>query len=150
MWIKSDTNASEGGREGRGRVLFFLMIRRPPRSTQSRSSAASDVYKRQGKKNVAGAHGIVVSADEIFENADNMGQDMIVLPGGMPGTRYLGEHNGLRKVLMDFAEKGKPIAAICAAPSILGKLGLLDKKEAVCYPGFEKTLKGAAIGRNIV
>jgi len=103
-----------------------------------------------GKKNVAGAHGIVASADEIFENADNMGQDMIVLPGGMPGTRYLGEHNGLRKVIMDFAEKGKPIAAICAAPSILGKLGLLDKKEAVCYPGFEETLKGAVIGRNIV
>ena len=51
---------------------------------------------------------------------------------------------------MDFAEKGRPIAAICAAPSILGKLGLLDKKEAVCYPGFEETLKGAVIGEDIV
>ncbi|MDD3705417.1 MAG: DJ-1/PfpI family protein [Clostridiaceae bacterium] len=103
-----------------------------------------------GEKNVPGAHGIVVTADDIFESIDNMESDMIVLPGGMPGTRYLGEHKGLRKLIMDFVEKGKPIAAICAAPSILGKLGLLDKVEAVCYPGFEEALKGAVIGSNNV
>lgn len=99
---------------------------------------------------VTGAHGIIVTADEIFEKADNVGADMIVLPGGMPGTRYLGEHKGLREVILDFAEKNKPIAAICAAPSILGKLGLLGKKKAVCYPGFEETLKGAAVSEEIV
>ena len=103
-----------------------------------------------GKKDVEGAHGIVVSADEIFESFNNMESDMIVLPGGMPGTKHLGEHEGLRKVIMSFAEAGKPVAAICAAPSILGEMGLLDKKEAVCYPGFEETLKGASIGKDIV
>lgn len=99
---------------------------------------------------VTGAHGIIVTADEIFEKADNVGADMIVLPGGMPGTRYLGEHKGLREVILDFTEKNKPIAAICAAPSILGKLGLLSKKKAVCYPGFEETLKGATVSEEIV
>ena len=103
-----------------------------------------------GRKIVSGAHGIVVSADEVFENADNMGADMIVLPGGMPGTRYLGEHKGLREVIISFADMGKFIAAICAAPSILGKLGLLDKKKAVCYPGFEEALKGAVVSEEIV
>lgn len=98
-----------------------------------------------GKKAVTGAHRITVSADEIFEKADNVGVDMIVLPGGMPGTRYLEEHKGLREVIMSFDEKKKPIAAICAAPSIIGKMGLLSKKKAVCYPGFEDTLKGAEV-----
>lgn len=103
-----------------------------------------------GKKAVKGAHGIVVEADELFENADSSGADMLVLPGGMPGTRHLGEHKGLRDILMSFAESSKPIAAICAAPSILGGLGLLEGRKAVCYPGFEETLKGAVIGADIV
>lgn len=101
-------------------------------------------------KEVRGAHSILVTADETFEAADNFGADMIVLPGGMPGTRHLGEHKGLREVILDFAERNRPIGAICAAPSILGKLGLLDKKRAVCYPGFEDSLKGAVIGGDIV
>ncbi|KAA6309082.1 hypothetical protein EZS27_039361, partial [termite gut metagenome] len=65
---------------------------------------------------------------------------MLLLPGG---TVALGEHEGLCKLLVDFAENNKPIAAICAAPSILGALGLLKGKKATCYPGFEKYLKGA-------
>ncbi|KUO73465.1 MAG: thiamine biosynthesis protein ThiJ [Clostridia bacterium BRH_c25] len=103
-----------------------------------------------GRKEVKGAHGITISADEVFENTDSLGADMIVLPGGMPGTKYLGEHKGLREVILGFAEKNKLIAAICAAPSILGRLGLLDKKKAVCYPGFEETLKGAVLGEDII
>ncbi len=103
-----------------------------------------------GKRDVAGAHSITVTADELFENADNLGADMLVLPGGMPGTRYLGEHKGLKEIILSFAEGKKLIAAICAAPSILGRLGLLDSKKAVCYPGFEETLKGAVIGEDII
>lgn len=103
-----------------------------------------------GRKAVKGAHSVVVEADELFENADNSGADMLVLPGGMPGTRYLGEHNGLSEVILGFAEKNKPIAAICAAPSVLGRMGLLNGKKAVCYPGFEEALKGAVIGEDIV
>lgn len=103
-----------------------------------------------GKKEVTGAHNITVTADELFENADNLGADMLVLPGGMPGTRHLGEHKGLKEVILSFAEGNKLIAAICAAPSILGRLGLLDGKKAVCYPGFEETLKGAVISEDII
>lgn len=103
-----------------------------------------------GKRTVTGAHGIIVTADEIFENADNMAADMIVLPGGMPGTMNLENHKGLRDVILDFAGKNKYIAAICAAPSVLGKLGLYDKKKAVCYPGFEKALKGAIVSNETV
>jgi 4-methyl-5(b-hydroxyethyl)-thiazole monophosphate biosynthesis len=103
-----------------------------------------------GRKEVKGAHGITVTADEVFENTDNQGADMLVLPGGMPGTRYLGEHKGLKEVILDFSNRNKPIAAICAAPSVLGRLGLLDKRKAVCFPGFEESLKGAVIGEEII
>lgn len=102
------------------------------------------------RKEVKGAHGITITSDEVFDEADNNGADMLVLPGGMPGTRHLGEHKGLKEVILGFAELNRPIAAICAAPSILGKLGLLDKKKAVCYPGFEETLKGAVVGEEIL
>jgi 4-methyl-5(b-hydroxyethyl)-thiazole monophosphate biosynthesis len=115
-----------------------------------RADVDAKMISISGKKEVKGAHGIEVTADELFENADNTGADMLVLPGGMPGTRYLGEHEGLKEVILDFAKNNKYIAAICAAPSVLGKLGLLDKKKAVCYPGFEDTLKGAVIGADII
>lgn len=103
-----------------------------------------------GSKTVSGAHGITITADKVFEDADSLSADMIVLPGGMPGTRHLGEHIGLKEVILDFAGRNKLIAAICAAPSILGKMGLLEKKKAVCFPGFEETLKGAVIGEDII
>lgn len=118
--------------------------------TLRRAEVDARMISITGRKEVKGAHGIIIEADEIFENTDNMKADMIVLPGGMPGTRYLAEHQGLREVLLGFAQKNSPIAAICAAPSILGKLGLLDKKKAVCYPGFEETLKGAVESEEIV
>ncbi len=118
--------------------------------TLRRADVDARLISITGTKTVAGAHNITVTADEVFENADNEGADMIVLPGGMPGTRYLGEHKGLRQVILSFAERNKPIAAICAAPSILGKMGLLNKKKAVCYPGFEEFLEGAVIGEDIV
>lgn len=103
-----------------------------------------------GRHEVKGGHGIAVAADELFENTDNLGADMLVLPGGMPGTRHLGEHEGLKEVLCGFAREKKYIAAICAAPSVPGRLGLFDGRQAVCYPGFEDELKGAAIGTGIV
>ncbi|MGE5632030.1 MAG: DJ-1 family glyoxalase III [Caulobacteraceae bacterium] len=103
-----------------------------------------------GRKEVKGAHGIIITADELFEKFDNHTADMIILPGGMPGTRNLGSHAGLKALIMDFAGKNKPIAAICAAPSVIGKLGLYKNKKAACYPGFEDTLEGAILGDDIV
>lgn len=92
---------------------------------------------------VHGAHGIDVAADILFEEMDYEEQDMLVLPGGMPGTLHLGEHEGLKILLQQFYEKEKYIAAICAAPSVLGKYGLLKGKKATSYPGFEEALIGA-------
>ena len=68
----------------------------------------------------------------------------------MPGTLHLGEHQGLTKLLEEFNVQGKRIAAICAAPSVLGDLGLLKGKKAVCYPGFEDKLTGAAVEKKEV
>jgi 4-methyl-5(b-hydroxyethyl)-thiazole monophosphate biosynthesis len=94
---------------------------------------------------VKGAHNVKIDADEVFDDLEFSGMDMLVLPGGMPGAANLNEHEGVKKLLKDFAAEGKEIAAICAAPMVLGGLGLLEGKNATCYPGFESKLKGATI-----
>ncbi len=96
-----------------------------------------------GEKIVKGAHNISVSVDILFEEADYGKSDMIVLPGGMPGTLNLGQHEGLTRQLRIFAEEGKWLAAICAAPSVLAKLSLLKGKKATSYPGFKDQMIGA-------
>lgn len=96
-------------------------------------------------EHVCGSHGIEVKADTVFEQADFTGADMLVLPGGMPGTKHLGAHEGLTALLKETNERGGGIAAICAAPSVLGDLGFLAGKKAVCYPGFEERLSGAEV-----
>ena len=98
-----------------------------------------------GRNAVTGAHGIPVVADQLFDETGFSEGDMLVLPGGNPGTEHLGEHAGLKTLLLRYNNEGKRIAAICAAPSILGELKLLDGKQAVVYPGCEKSLKGATI-----
>lgn len=92
---------------------------------------------------VVGAHDVSVLCDINFENCDFSDADLLLLPGGMPGAGTLNEHKGLRKLILDFSSKNKPIAAICAAPMVLGKLGLLKGRKATCYPGFEQYLEGA-------
>jgi 4-methyl-5(b-hydroxyethyl)-thiazole monophosphate biosynthesis len=98
-----------------------------------------------GEQYVTGAHQIIVKADELFELVDFNKVDMLVLPGGMPGTKNLDAHKGLEQLLTKFQVEGKKISAICAAPSVLGAKGLLEGKAATCYPGFEGALKGAFI-----
>jgi 4-methyl-5(b-hydroxyethyl)-thiazole monophosphate biosynthesis len=96
-------------------------------------------------KTIHGAHGIDVQADKMFDEVEYLGQDMLVLPGGMPGTIHLGEHKGLEELLRKFDTDKKYIAAICAAPSVFGKYGFLKGKKATSYPGFEKDLEGAEL-----
>jgi len=96
-----------------------------------------------GSDCVTSAHGITVKADVKFEDADFSGADLLMLPGGLPGATNLGDHEGLCKLLTEHAAKGGMISAICAAPMVLGKLGLLKGKRATCYPGFEKYMEGA-------
>lgn len=90
-----------------------------------------------GHKQVMGAHGIAVHADEVFDNIDFNEMDGIVLPGGMPGTLNLGAHAGVVEQVKAFATAGKLTAAICAAPSIFAQAGVLDGKHATVYPGCE-------------
>lgn len=95
---------------------------------------------------VTGAQQIPVKTDKLFTEVDYDTVDMIVLPGGLPGAENLDKHEGLKSQIRGFHGSGKPIGAICAAPMVLGHLGLLEGKNAVCYPGFEKELKGAKVG----
>lgn len=96
-----------------------------------------------GSELVTGSHGITTVADILFEDTDYREADMLVLPGGMPGTVNLTKHDGLSRLLKSFHEKGKDLAAICAAPRILGTKGFLNGKNATCYPGNEESLLGA-------
>lgn len=98
-----------------------------------------------GKQQITGSHGIQIMADALFEETDLSDGTLYILPGGMPGTRYLGEHEGLTALLKKAAAEGKRVAAICAAPSVLGGLGLLAGRKAACYPGFEEKLTGAEV-----
>lgn len=105
----------------------------------------------EGRKQIEGSHGIRLETDCVLEETDFGDAAMFVLPGGMPGTLHLGACTKLTDMLVKANEEKKLIAAICAAPSVLGDLGILSGKEAVCYPGFEDRLKGAVIGdRNVV
>ena len=99
----------------------------------------------QSKKEIAGAHKIIVLADELMEHIDFNTVDMVVLPGGMPGTLNLGASKKVTDIVQEFFKAGKEVAAICAAPSVLGDLGILQGKEATCYPGFEERLTGASV-----
>lgn len=95
------------------------------------------------EKLVYGAHGIGIEADILFQYGDYERCGMMVLPGGMPGTTNLCNHKELNEELKAFVQAGKPVAAICAAPMVLGRAGLLQGRQATVYPGMEKELDGA-------
>ncbi len=95
-----------------------------------------------GEMEVTGAHGITVKMDKLFEEIDDSA-DMLILPGGMPGTLNLKAHEGLVKLLKAYDSAGKYLAAICAAPTVFGELGMLRDRHATCYPGMEEGLVGA-------
>ena len=98
-----------------------------------------------GSNIVESAHGVQMVADLTFEEAEPMlkDADLLMLPGGLPGADNLNAHEGLKKALVAQAEAGKMVSAICAAPLVLGGLGILKGNRATCYPGFEHTLEGA-------
>ena len=99
---------------------------------------------------VRGSHGIVLAADVLDATAMPDDLEAVVLPGGMPGTLNLEHAPVVQKFIDRAVEKGAIVAAICAAPSILGHKGLLKGRKAVCYEGFEAELDGARVGREPV
>ena len=98
-----------------------------------------------GSKVIVGSHGIPVTADITADELSDNAPDMIILPGGMPGTKNLDASEIVHKAIADAVKNDAYLCAICAAPMILGKLGLVRGKNAVCYPGFEEYLDGAII-----
>lgn len=105
-----------------------------------RAGVETETVSVMGRKQINGSHGIIVEADKVFEEADIADADMLVLPGGMPGTLNLKAHEGLKKQILSFNSQGKYLAAICAAPTVLSELGLLKEKKACAYPSFEEEL----------
>lgn len=103
-----------------------------------------DLISVSGSLNVEGSHGISIQCDLLFYDIDFTEYDLLILPGG-PGVENLRKHDGLMALLPEFYNADKKLAAICAAPSILGELNLLEGKEAICYPGFEDKLINANI-----
>ena len=102
-------------------------------------------------KRITGAHSIIVEAD-ISEDDVELNDELqaIILPGGMPGTVNLENSETVQCAVKYCLENDKYIASICAAPSILGHIGALKGKEAICYPGFENELEGAKISEKPV
>ncbi len=94
-------------------------------------------------KTVTGAHEIEISSDISLNEVSLDKASLLFLPGGMPGTTNLLENEKVKELIISANEKGIYISAICAAPMILGKLGLLKGKNATCFPGFEEYLEGA-------
>lgn len=92
---------------------------------------------------ITGAHGITVTADIGEGEVDLDKMSGVFLPGGMPGTTNLDNNATVQAAVTRCAERGLVIAAICAAPSIIGKRGLLSGRRATCYDGFEGQLEGA-------
>ena len=98
-----------------------------------------------GGDTVMGAHGIPVTADIPEGMFADAAPDMVILPGGMPGAKNLDESRTVDTALKVAVKRNAFIAAICAAPMVLGHRGLLEGKRAICFPGFEQELKGATI-----
>lgn len=118
-----------------------------------------DLMRRAGLKvttvgidgiEIVGAHGITVKADISDTDYKDTDPELIFLPGGMPGTLNLAASETVTNAIKTAIKNNAYIAAICAAPSILGDMGILDGKEAICYPGFEDRLTGAKISEKRV
>lgn len=115
-----------------------------------RAGIEIEMISVSGNDTVTGSHKIAFGTDVKKADADYASYDGIVLPGGMPGTTHLMEDETVNRVIKEFAQDGKLVAAICAAPSVLGNAGLLEGKTATCYPGVEGKLTGANFVTNSV
>ncbi len=111
----------------------------------------TDILRRAGievnmvgveKTGVRGAHGITVLCDVTITEADIKKTEAVILPGGLGGTDIMKKNADVKKFINYAYKNGKKVCAICAAPSILGEMGLLNGKKATCYPGFEKSFAG--------
>ena len=99
----------------------------------------------KGARQVCGAHGMMMKADCLLRKNELRQSEGIILPGGMPGAANLNSNETVKKILLHHHVQHTPMAAICAAPMVLGSIGILEGRKATCSPGFESHLRGAKI-----
>ena len=130
-------------------MVYILLA---PGFEEIEALAPADLLRRAGIETalvsvtgepVPGSHGVTVLADVTLDEVDLSRADMVVLPGGGPGYKNLGADPRVEALVREAVKRDIWVAAICAAPTLLGKWGLLTGKQAVCYPGMEEGLVGA-------
>ena len=109
-----------------------------------RAQLDTTMYSIHNTDEVTGSHDITVKADKKLNELNEL-FDCVILPGGMPGTKYLMESKEVNALVIEHFNQNRLVAAICAAPSVLGELQLLQGKKATCFPGFEDQLHGAEV-----
>ncbi len=124
---------------------FELVEAMTPVDMLRRAGADVKTVSITSDKAVRASNGVTVIADIVLSEMSDILPDMVILPGGMPGASNLRACEKVCDLVCLCADKEIPIGAICAAPYILGELGLLNGKDAICYPGFEDKLVGAKI-----
>ena len=103
------------------------------------------IASAMGRRALVSSHGIHLNADALAEDVDYSDVDMVILPGGIPGTPNLAKNKTVTDTCVSFARAGKKVAAICAAPSVLASLGLLEGRNATAHAGFQDKLAGAIV-----
>lgn len=115
-----------------------------------RAGKTTDMISITDNLSVKGAHDIVIMADKTMKDTDFTDYDMVVLPGGGPGTKNLKASAEVKEVVMNYYNSNKFIAAICAAPTVFASYGILEGKTACCYESCEPELTGAKVSREEV
>ena len=110
-----------------------------------RAKVEVTVASASGSREILSSHKIRITADALAEEVDYSDVDLVVLPGGIPGTPNLAANKTVTDTCTAFAKSGKKVAAICAAPSVLASLGLLEGKNATAHAGFQDKLAGAHV-----
>jgi len=132
--------------------MFYMFL--APGFEETEALATLDLLRRAkieiqtvgvSGRTVTGSHNITVEADITLDSVDNESCTGVILPGGMPGTNNLWASEIVCNMVLSNFKAGLPVCAICAAPLVFGRLGILSGRKAVCYPGFEDELKGAEI-----
>ena len=108
-----------------------------------RAGISIDMVSISDSYEVTSSHNVTLKTDKLIGEADFDEAEMIILPGGIPGTPNLLECKTLTDKIVEFNEKGKLLAAVCAAPTIFAKLGILNGRKATCYPSMTEELTGA-------
>lgn len=115
-----------------------------------RAGMELSIVSISGDKKVTGSHNITIIADELIEEHDFADDDVLVIPGGMPGTNLIEANELAQAAIKLMSDNNKYVCAICAAPKILGHGGYLVGKKACIYPGMDEELTGALVNHEEV